>query len=380
MVTFDLIKQSKKSRARAGVLRTPHGDVETPAFVAVGTQAGVKTATPEEVQSCGTRLLIANTFHLHLKPGETIVKRHGGIHNFMRWDRPVMTDSGGFQVFSFGFGNDLGVQKTGPSAKRDKNSILAGDIPKQVRITEDGVYFRSPIDGAKLFIGPKESIRIQERLGADIIFAFDECPPAQATRGYLSDSVARTHRWAKICRDSLQSDQALYGIIQGSAIQSLRETSAKVIRALGFAGYGIGGDLGASKTISRNVLEWTVPHLDPLRPRHILGIGHPDDLPAIISGGADTFDCTAPTQYARHGVAFTSRGRIDLRKKALLGSRAPLDPRCHCITCAGYTRGYIAHLYRANELLGLRLVTLHNLTHFNTLVSRLRAAILEGRL
>lgn len=380
MISYELVKQSKKSNARAGVLHTPHGDILTPAFVPVATQAAVKTATADESVAAGAQLLIANTFHLHLKPGEGIVKKHGGIHGFMGWNRPLMTDSGGFQVFSLGFGSDLGVQKTGPAAGRSGAKIEQGARPNRLCITEEGVHFRSPVDGSKLFIGPKESIRIQEKLGADIIFAFDECPPAQATTDYLSHSLERTHRWAKICREIKKTDQALYGVVQGSSIKSLREESARAIRALEFDGYGIGGDLGESKAVSQKILEWTLPHLDPSKPRHVLGIGHPDDFRVLAAGGADTFDCTTPTQYARHGVAFTSRGRVDLRKKALLGSRAPLDPACECFACAGYSRGYLAHLFRANEILGLRLATLHNLSYWHAAVARLRQAILDGRI
>lgn len=380
MISYELIKQSKLSNARAGILHTPHGDVLTPAFVTVATQAGIKTVTPDEAVASGSQLLISNTFHLNLKPGGAIVKRHGGIHSFMNWQRPLMTDSGGFQVFSLGFGSDLGVQKTGPAARGDGTKIGMNARPKGLKITEDGVHFRSLVDGARLFIGPKESIRIQERLGADIIFAFDECPPAQATKEYLSRSLDRTHRWAKICRDTKKTDQALYGVVQGSSVKALRGECARAIRALEFDGYGIGGDLGESKAVSRKVLSWTIPYLDPAKPRHVLGIGHPDDFALLVKGGADTFDCTAPTQYARHGVAFTSRGRIDLRRRSFLLSRSPLDPLCECGTCLQYSRGYIAHLYRAHELLGLRLVTLHNLAFFNRGVSRLREGILNGKI
>lgn len=381
MIQFSILKKSRKSRARFGILKTPHGEVETPCLVPVATQAVVKTLTSEDAEAAGCRMLIANTFHLHLRPGETIVKRMGGLHRFMNWVRPLMTDSGGFQVFSLGFGRDLGVGKILKYFPgRTHTRVHAHAQPKRVTITEQGVWFHSPLDGAKLFLGPEESIRIQEHLGADIMFAFDECTSPTASRAYAARALHRTHRWALRSLHARRSQQALFGIVQGSRFKSLREESARFIGALDFDGFGIGGDLGhRTETLSR-ILDWVIPLLPPKKPRHLLGIGAPHNLTTIISRGIDLFDCTIPTHYGRRGIAFTARGRLNLAQSAFLKDRRPIEPRCACMTCGNYTRAYLAHLLRAKEMTALTLLTVHNLFHFHARIAELRTMIARGRL
>lgn len=400
MIEFRILKKSKKSAARLGVLKTPHGEVETPAIVPVATLAAVKALRSDEIAATGTQMLISNTYHLHLQPGETVVKAGGGINTFMSWKGPTMTDSGGFQVFSLGWGRDLGVGKVtsakmagraaakaaGSSAKKyypDKieRAISKGNQPKHVTLTEEGVKFRSPLTGDEMFLGPEESIAIQEKLGADIMFAFDECTPPGATYDYMKHSLGRTHRWAARSLAARRSKQALYGIVQGSNFRDLREESAKHINAIeGFDGFGIGGDLGESREGTKKILKWVMPHLDERRPRHLLGMGHVEDIENIMAGGADTFDCTVPTHYARHGIAFTSKGRVDFSKAPLLKSKEPVDRACDCPVCATYRRGYIAHLIRSQEITGGALLTFHNLWFFNAYVAKLRGKIKKGLL
>jgi len=382
MITFEILKKSKKSGARIGVLKTPHGEVETPTLVPVATQAAVKTLTSDEVCATKTQILIANTFHLHLKPGEAVVKKAGGLHEFMQWKRPLMTDSGGFQVFSLGFGRDLGVGKVLKYFPENENERIVSlhTKPKDVRITERGVYFKSPVDGAQIFIGPRESIKIQEALGADIMFAFDECTPPLANHAYAKKALALTHRWAEICLETRKSNQALYGIVQGSHYKNLREEAARYVNSLSFDGFGIGGDLGNSKKTMLQILRWTLPHLNKKKPRHLLGIGHLDDIEPIIKAGIDTFDCTVPTMYARKGVAFTSHGKLIIGKSVFLNDKKPLDKCCACDVCGKYSRSYISHLFRAKEITALRLLTEHNLFYFNSYVENLRWKIKQGDL
>ena len=381
MISFSVIKKSKKSRARLGILTTPHGEIETPAFVGVATNATIKGLRSDEVVRTNTQILISNTYHLHIEPGESAVAKAGGINRFMQWPRPTMTDSGGFQVFSLGFGRDLGVGKTTKFFPGKLEKLVDRNAqPNHVKITDDGVFFRSPLSGKELFLGPRESIRIQEKIGADIIFAFDECTPSGATRPYIVTSSDRTHRWAKMCLQARKTDQALYGIVQGSHYKDLREESARIIGGMEFDGFGIGGDLGISKKGTADVLRWTLPFLDERKPRHLLGIGHLDDIEAIVREGVDTFDCTVPTHYARRGVAFTSFGRVDLTKASFVNDRRPLDPKCDCLVCANYGRNYIAHLIRAQEITGGALLTFHNLFFFNAFVAKVRERIKKGLL
>jgi queuine tRNA-ribosyltransferase len=398
MIEFSVLKKSKHGAARLGVLKTPHGEVMTPAIVPVATLAAVKGLRSDEIAATKSQLLISNTYHLHLQPGEKTVKAMGGINKFMNWDRPTMTDSGGFQVFSLGFGRDLGVGKVTKyyptkldkahdriaasaqiaKAKAALHKVEKGHQPKNIRLTEDGVYFKSPMTGDEMFLGPKESIAIQEKLGADIMYAFDECTPPGATHEYMKHSVDRTHRWAKMSLDAWKGKQAMYGIVQGSYFEDLRKASARYIANLDFDGYGIGGDLGESKTGTATVLQWVIPLLNQQKPRHLLGIGHVEDLELIVKGGADTFDCTVPTHYARRGIAFTSKGRVDFSKTALLKDKGPIDRACECLVCQKYMRAYIAHLIRSNEITGGALLTFHNLFFFNTYVERLREKIKKG--
>lgn len=375
---FHISKKSKISNARIGFLETPHGVVETPSLVPVATQAVVKTMTSEEVVQTKTQLLIANTFHLHLKPGEQILAKVGGVHEFMHWKKPLMTDSGGFQVFSLGFGRDFGTGKI--LKEKNQNSIDLGAKPQHVKITQDGVEFRSPIDGVKLFLGPKESIAIQEKIGADIIFAFDECTSPIANHAYTKRSLEKTHRWAEICLKAKKTSQALYGIVQGGKFKDLRKESAEYIGSLDFDGFGIGGEFGDDKRAMPKMLGWVMEHLPEKKPRHLLGIGHIEDMRHIIKAGVDTFDCTAPTHYARRGVAFTSKGRIDLRQAKWMKKREPLDPNCVCPVCLTYKKDYLSHLIRAHEITPLRLLTFHNLHYFNTIVEQLREEIKQGKL
>ena len=378
MLEFQILKKSKKSRARLGILKTPHGEVETPALVGVATQAVVKTLTSEEVKQAKSQILISNTFHLHLKPGEKIVKQNGGLHKFMNWNRPLMTDSGGFQVFSLGFGRDLGMGKILKEKRGEK--IVAGQQPKLLKITEEGVHFRSPIDGRELFLGPKESIKIQEVLGADIIFAFDECTSPAADYDYTRESLKKTHRWAEICLQARKSKQALYGIVQGGKFKDLRIESAEFISSLPFDGFGIGGEFGDDKNLMGEMLGWTNEKLPENKPRHLLGIGHLDDHKKIMQAGIDTFDCTVPTHYARHGIAFTSVGRLDFNKAKFLKDKTAIDKKCDCLVCQNYSRNYLAHLFKAKEITALRLATFHNLYFFNSFVEKLREDIKNGEL
>lgn len=382
MIEFSILKQSRKSRARLGVLKTPNGTIETPALVPVATQAAVKTLTAEAAATTGSQVLICNTFHLHLRPGEKIVRHAGGLHRFMNWQRPLMTDSGGFQVFSLGFGRDQNVGKVLKyfPGQKAREKLKKKAQPHSVKISSDGVFFRSPLNGSKLFLGPRESMRIQRDLGADIIFAFDECTSPLASKEYIIESLERTHRWAETCIREHSGRQALFGIVQGSHFRQLREDSARFISKLDFDGYGIGGDLGETKKDMDNILAWTVPHLDPRLPRHLLGVGYLEDMERIMRGGADLFDCTVPTHYARRGVAFTSRGRLNLNLSAAMRDKRPVDRLCRCEACAGYTRQYIAHLLKAREMTAMSLLTVHNLTYFNAYVAALREKIRQGKL
>ncbi len=379
MFGFKILKRSKKSRARLGVITTPHGDIETPSFIPVATRASVRTLDSVEIAELGSQALICNTYHLHIAPGEKIVKKGGGLHGFMNWNRPLMTDSGGFQVFSLGFGRDHGMGKV---LKADQGKTLKEDAqPHSVRITQEGVHFRSPIDGTELYLDPKISIKIQESLGADIMFAFDECPSPLSTHEYMCKSIEKTHRWAQECLDAKRSKkQMLYGIVQGGAFKDLRIQSAGVIGGMEFDGFGIGGEFGYDKKSLQSVVSAVTDALPYDKPRHLLGIGHPEDFAYSIRSGADTFDCIAPTHYARRGIIFISKGRIDIKKRAFLKDQKPLDSKCRCEVCKNYSRSYISHLIRGNDLTGMKLATMHNVYYFNTLARQLREKIATGEL
>ena len=375
---FRISKKSNKSKARIGFLETEHGVVETPCLVTVATQAVVKTLTSEEVEKVKSQMLICNTFHLHLKPGEKIIEKSGGLHKFMNWKRPLMTDSGGFQVFSLGFGRDYGMGKI--LKTENSGEVKEGSQPSRIKITEDGVHFKSPVDGTELFLGPKESIKIQEKLGADIIFNFDECTPPIADYEYTKNSLEKTHKWAKICLKAKKTDQSLFGIVQGGKFKDLRQKSAKFIGKLDFEGFGIGGEFGDDKKTMTNMIKWVLDELPERKPRHLLGIGHLEDMEKIIKAGVDTFDCTVPTHYARHGIAFTSQGKLDLNKQQFLTNKEPLDKDCLCPVCQNYKKNYICHLLKSKEITGLKLLTLHNLYYFNSFVEKIRNDIKNGKI
>lgn len=351
---FTLHKTDSQSKARLGTLETPHGTIETPIFMPVGTRATVKTMTPEELQDIGTQILLANTYHLYLKPGMDVIEAMGGLHNFMRWDGPILTDSGGFQVFS---------------------------LSSMRKITEEGVTFRSHIDGSKHFIGPEESIKIQQTLGSDIIMAFDECVSYPAEREYVQASMERTTRWAVRCLEAHPNmdQQALFGIVQGGMFKDLRERSAKDLIALDFPGYAIGGlSVGEPSEIMQDILDHTTDYLPEEKPRYLMGVGTPDYLFEAVRLGVDMADCVLPTRIARNGTVFTHKGRLVIRNAKYRLDEKPLDPECDCYTCRNYSRAYIRHLFNVNEILGPRLTTIHNLNFLLRLMERIRGAIASG--
>lgn len=355
-VTYELIKTCKQSGARLGVLHTPHGDIETPIFMPVGTQATVKSMTPEELKEIGSQIILSNTYHLYLRPGHELVKKAGGLHEFMHWDKPILTDSGGFQVFSLG-----------PLRK----------------ISEEGVEFRSHLDGSKHFLTPEKAMEIQNALGSDIMMAFDECAPYPASREYVKNSLERTTRWLERCKEAHKNPekQALFGIIQGGMYKDLREQSAKEITAIDLPGYAIGGlSVGEPKPIMYDILEHTTPFMPVDKPRYLMGVGSPDDLIEGVIRGVDMFDCVLPTRIARNGTAMTSQGKVVVRNATYAEDFTPLDPECDCYTCRNYTKAYIRHLIKTNEMLGARLITAHNLHFLLKLMENIRQAIREDRL
>lgn len=355
-IRYELLKTCHQTGARLGRLHTPHGTVETPAFMPVGTLATVKAMSPEELEEMDAQIILSNTYHLFLRPGHEVVAAAGGLHRFMHWNRPILTDSGGFQVFS---------------------------LSKLRHITEDGVTFRSHISGEPLFIGPEKAMEIQNALGSDIIMAFDECAPYPAEREYVETSLERTTRWAERCLKAHKrpDEQALFGIVQGGVYRDLRERSARSLAALDFPGYAIGGlSVGEPKEIMYDVLEYTVPLLPDTKPRYLMGVGSPDALVEGAVRGIDMFDCVLPTRIARNGTTMTSQGRLVVRNAKYARDFSPLDPACDCYTCRNYTRAYIRHLIKSDEILGLRLTTYHNLYFLLRLMENVRQAIREDRL
>ncbi|QKG84139.1 tRNA guanosine(34) transglycosylase Tgt [Kroppenstedtia pulmonis] len=355
-IRYELLKTCKQSGARLGRLHTPHGTVETPVFMPVGTQATVKTMSPEELKEMGSSIILSNTYHLFLRPGHEIVRDAGGLHRFMNWDGAVLTDSGGFQVFSL-------------SSLR--------------KITEEGVSFRSHLSGEPLFISPEKSIEIQNALGADIIMAFDECPPYPAEREYVKTSMDRTYRWLERCQKAHRrpEEQALFGIVQGGMYRDLREESVRQITSVDLPGYAIGGlSVGEPKDLMYEALEYTTPHLPVDKPRYLMGVGSPDALVEGVLRGIDMFDCVLPTRIARNGTTMTSQGRLVVRNAKYARDYSPLDPACDCYTCRNYSRAYLRHLIKAEETFGIRLTTYHNLYFLLRLMEQVRAAIREDRL
>lgn len=352
-VTYELIRQCPETGARAGRLHTPHGSFDTPMFMPVGTQGTVKTLSPEELHTMGAGVILGNTYHLFLRPGHEIVKKAGGLHRFMNWDGAILTDSGGFQVFSLG-------------ALR--------------KISEEGVAFRSHHDGSKQFLSPEKSMEIQMALGSDIAMAFDECTPYPADYEYACRSMRLTTRWAKRCQAvHNREDQALFGIVQGGMYADLRQESAEQLVAMDFPGYAIGGlSVGEPKPLMYEVLEQTVPFLPQNKARYLMGVGTPDCLVEGVARGIDMFDCVFPTRVARNGTAITSQGRVVIRNAAYIEDFTPLDPECDCYTCRNYSRAYLRHLIRCDEIFGLRLMSLHNLHYLIKLMHQIRTAIIDG--
>lgn len=355
-IRYELIKTCKQSGARLGKLHTPHGVIDTPIFMPVGTQATVKSMTPEELKEINAKIILSNTYHLFLRPGHKLVEKAGGLHKFMNWDRAILTDSGGFQVFSL------------------------GDLRK---ITEEGVMFRSHLDGSKQFLSPEKAIEVQNSLGADIIMSFDECTPYPADYQYTKKSMERTTRWAERGKNAHKypQRQALFGIVQGGMYKDLRYESAMALQEIDFPGYSIGGlSVGEPKEMMREILEHTTQFLPEQKPRYLMGVGTPDDLIDGVIRGVDMFDCVLPTRIARNGTALTSKGRLVVRNATFAEDFSKLDESCNCYTCRNYSRAYIRHLVKTNEILGARLITYHNLYFLLDLMKRIREAISCDRL
>ena len=354
-IRFEITHVCKQSGARCGILHTPHGDVETPMFMPVGTLATVKFLSPEEIKALGAGVILANTYHLWLRPGEDIVDKAGGVQKFMNYSGPMLTDSGGFQVFS---------------------------LADRRKIKEEGVTFKSHLDGSTLFLSPEKSIQIQNKIGADIIMSFDECAPYPCSYDYMKNSVERTLRWAKRGKDVHQrpEEQALFGIVQGGEYQDLREMCAKTLAEMDFPGYSIGGtSVGESKETMYKMIDYSVKYLPWEKPRYLMGVGSVDAILEGILRNVDMFDCVLPTRIARHGTLMTSQGRVNIKKQEYEEDFGPLDPECDCYTCKNYSRAYLRHLFRCNEGLGSRLMSIHNLRFLLSLTEQARKAIREDR-
>ena len=352
---FELLHVCKQTGARRGRLHTPHGVIETPVFMPVGTQASVKTMTPEELKDCGAQIILSNTYHLHLRPGEDLVEKAGGLHTFMHWDRPILTDSGGFQVFSL------------------------ADLRK---VEERGVQFRSHLDGSKMFIGPEEPIEIQQALGSDIMMQFDECSPYPCDYPRAKDAMHRTLRWLERCMKSWTHEhQALFGIVQGAFYGDLRVECAKEMAQLDLPGFGIGGlSVGEPKEVMYDMLERMMPYMPQQKPRYLMGVGSPDCLIEGVLRGVDMFDCVLATRVARNGTVFTHDGRLVVRNAKYAEDFTPLDADCDCYACRNYTRAYIRHLFKAGEILALRLNSIHNIYFLTKMMEQMRAAIEQDAL
>ena len=351
---FDILARDRETAARAGIVSTPHGLVHTPSFMPVGTCATVKALTPDQVRETGAEMVLANTYHLALRPGSGVVRDAGGLHRFMRWAGPILTDSGGFQVFS---------------------------LSEHNRVTDDGVVFRSYYDGSEVFLSPERSFEIQNDLGADVIMAFDECSPFPCERAEVETAVARTTRWAeRSVRAHARGDQALFGIVQGGVHGDLRRRSAEALVALDFPGYAIGGvSVGETPAEMARVVAGTAPLLPEKRPRYVMGVGRPIDIVEMVAAGVDLFDCVLPTRNARNGTLFTSEGKLRMRNAAHANDHGPIDPACDCYTCRNFSRAYLHHLYRQNEILASVLGTICNLSHFQRLTDSIRRAVVAGR-
>lgn len=354
-ITYELVKKDERTGARAGIIHTPHGSFLTPIFMPVGTQASVKGVSPDELRDLGAGIILSNTYHLFLRPGMDLIREAGGLHKFMHWDRAILTDSGGFQVFSL------------------------GDLRK---ITEEGVTFRSHIDGSKKFLSPEVSMEVQMALGSDIVMAFDECVPYPADYDYAKKSTERTIRWLKRCKEAMTApNQGLFGIVQGGMYKELREWSARETTAMDLPGYAVGGlSVGEPKELMYEMLEYSTSLLPQDKPRYLMGVGTPDCLVEGVQRGIDMFDCVYPTRVARNGMAMTWTGRLVMKNAQFTHDHHVLEEGCGCYACRnGYTRAYIRHLVRANEIFGLRLLSLHNLYFLQDFMRRMRQAILDDR-
>lgn len=354
-VTYELEK--KDGKARVGKIKTPHGEIETPVFMPVGTQATVKGMTPEELEELGAQIILGNTYHLYLRPSDELVAKFGGLHKFMNWKHPILTDSGGFQVFSLG-------------ALRN--------------IKEEGVYFSSHLDGSKHFISPEKSINIQNNLGSDIVMLFDECPPGLSSREYIIPSIERTTRWAKRCVEAhkRKDEQGLFAIVQGGIYEDLRDKSLNELMEMDqhFSGYAVGGlAVGEPREDMYRILDYIVEKLPEGKPRYLMGVGEPLDMLEAVESGIDMMDCVQPSRIGRHGTVFTKYGRLVIKNAVYSEDDRPLDEDCDCYVCRNYTRGYIRHLFKAQEILGSRLATYHNLYFLVKLMKDSREAIKEGR-
>ncbi len=353
-IKFEIIKECSETSARVGKVHTPHGVVDTPVFMPVGTQGTVKAMTSEELKNMGIQIVLSNTYHLYLRPGHHVVREAGGLHSFMHWDRPILTDSGGFQIFSL------------------------GNLRK---LTEKGALFRSHIDGSEHFLTPELATKIQNSLGSDIIMVLDECPPYPCEYEYLKKSLRRNNQWARRCKEANErEDQALFGIVQGGVYRDLRRESLESLLEIGFPGYALGGlSVGEPKELMYQVLQDTVPLMPADKPRYLMGVGTADCLLEGIKRGVDMFDCVFPTRIARNGTVMTQTGYLTVRNAQYARDHTPLEEGCQCYTCQNYTRAYIRHLIKAKEILGLRLTTIHNLFFLNRLMLESRQAIMEDR-
>lgn len=353
-VTYELRHVCKQSGARLGVLHTPHGDIPTPIYMPVGTAACVKAMTSREMEEIGTQILLSNTYHLHLRPGEDLVREAGGLHQFMDWHKPILTDSGGFQVFSL-----AGIRK----------------------IREEGVTFQSHIDGSRHFIGPETSMDIQQALGSDIAMAFDVCSPFPCDYDTARENMERTHRWAERCKaHHTREDQAVFGIVQGAFYKDLRVESAKALAAMDFPGYGIGGlSVGEPKPVMYEMLDEIRPYMPENKPRYLMGVGTPDCLVEGVLRGIDMFDCVLATRIARNGTVLTSRGRVVVKNNQFAHDFGPIDDKCDCYACQHYTRAYVRHLFKAGEITAGRLASIHNLRFLIHMMEEIREAIAEDR-
>lgn len=346
---FNLLKTDRHSSARLGMLTTSRGEIPTPIFMPVATHGAMKPLTPVQIKETGAKIILSNTYHLHLQPGEGLVKKAGGLHQFMSWDKPILTDSGGFQVFS---------------------------LPNK-RITEDGVFFKHEMTGEEIYLDPAKATRIQQELGADIIMAFDECIPYPCDRKYAEQSTYKTIRWLKECQKAMTDNgQALFGIVQGSVYEDLREMCATEMRKLDLPGYSIGGvSVGEGLELLKKVVGWTTPHLPENKPRYLMGVGLPEDILESVERGVDMFDCVIPTRYARSATLFTKRGKIRLTNKNYKRDFFPIDPSCNCYTCSNFTRAYLHHLFVANEVLSAILSAIHNIHFYMNMMAEIRNSI-----